>query len=59
MNMFTLLQRGMSSYEDLNKPARTMLTSEGSTNRSTHFLNVNGNYRLLTPVEAKRLQDFS
>jgi len=45
-------------YEDLNKPARTMLTSEGSTNRSTHFLHRNGRYRLITPVEAERLQDF-
>lgn len=48
----------MSAYEDLNKPARTMLTSEGSTNRSTHFLYRNNRYRLLTPVEAERLQDF-
>ena len=35
-----------------------MLTSEGTVNRSTHFLEVNGKYRLLTPVEAERLQDF-
>ena len=49
---------GMSPTDDLNLPGRTMLTSEGTVNRSTHFLNVNGKYRLITPVEAERLQDF-
>lgn len=49
---------GMSPYDDLNLPGRTMLTSEGTVNRSTHFLFVNGKYRLITPVEAERLQDF-
>lgn len=49
---------GMSPYDDLNLPGRTMLTSEGTVNRSTHLLYVNGKYRLLTPVEAERLQDF-
>ena len=49
---------GMSPVDDLTLPGRTMLTSEGTVNRSTHFLNVNGKYRLITPVEAERLQDF-
>ena len=49
---------GMSPTDDLNLPGRTMLTSEGTVNRSTHFLHVNGRYRLITPVEAERLQDF-
>ena len=49
---------GMSPTDDLNLPGRTMLTSEGTVNRSTHFLHVNGRYRLVTPVEAERLQDF-
>ena len=49
---------GMSPYDDLDLPGRTMLTSEGTVNRSTHFLKVNDKYRLLTPVEAERLQDF-
>lgn len=49
---------GMSPTDDLNLPGRTMLTSEGTVNRSTHFLHVNGKYRLITPVEAERLQDF-
>lgn len=49
---------GMSPHDDLNLPGRTMLTSEGTVNRSTHFLFVNNKYRLLTPIEAERLQDF-
>lgn len=49
---------GMSPTDDLKLPGRTMLTSEGTVNRSTHFLHVNGKYRLITPVEAERLQDF-
>ena len=49
---------GMSPYDSLDLPGRTMLTSEGSVNRSTHLLKVNGKYRLLTPIEAELLQDF-
>lgn len=48
----------MSETDSLDLPARTMLTSEGSVNRSTHFLNVNNNYRTLTPIEAERLNGF-
>lgn len=48
----------MSPYEDLNLPSRTMLTSEGLVNRSTHWLKINNRYRFLTPIEAERLQDF-
>ncbi|MHC3378032.1 DNA (cytosine-5-)-methyltransferase [Ligilactobacillus equi] len=49
---------GMSPYDSLDLPGRTMLTSEGSVNRSTHFLHIDGRYRLLTPIEAERLQTF-
>ncbi|MBD8590390.1 DNA (cytosine-5-)-methyltransferase [Peribacillus simplex] len=49
---------GMSPYDSLDMPGRTMLTSEGSVNRSTHLLKVDGKYRLLTPIEAELLQDF-
>jgi len=44
----------------LDKPARTMLTSESSVNRSTHVIEdaVTGNFRLLTPVECERLNGF-
>ncbi|MDZ5473271.1 DNA (cytosine-5-)-methyltransferase [Bacillus sp. 31A1R] len=48
----------MSPYDSFSLPARTMLTSEGSVNRSTHLLFENGEYRLLTPNEAEILQDF-
>ncbi|MHC5247505.1 DNA (cytosine-5-)-methyltransferase [Enterococcus sp. LJL90] len=49
---------GMSPYDSLDLPGRTMLTSEGTINRSTHLLFINGKYRLITPIEAERLQDF-
>lgn len=49
---------GMSETDNLDLPGRTMLTSEGSVNRSTHLLKINGRYRLITPIEAERLQDF-
>ena len=55
---YTYSEGGMSPYDDLNLPGRTMLTSEGTVNRSTHLLFVNGKYRLITPIEAERLQDF-
>ncbi|MCK1243318.1 DNA (cytosine-5-)-methyltransferase [Streptococcus uberis] len=49
---------GMSPYDVEDLPGRTMLTSEGSVNRSTHLIYRNNRYRLLTPIEAERLQDF-
>lgn len=55
---YTFSEGGMSPFDSLDLPARTMLTSEGSLNRSTHLLKVNDKYRLLTPVEAERIQDF-
>ncbi|OCX05004.1 DNA (cytosine-5-)-methyltransferase [Streptococcus dysgalactiae] len=48
----------MSPFDNENLPGRTMLTSEGSINRSTHLIFRNNRYRLLTPIEAERLQDF-
>ena len=43
-----------------DRPGRTMLTSEATLNRSTHVVYHPGTlrYRLLTPVEAERLQGF-
>ncbi len=43
-----------------NKPARTMLTSEGSFSRTTHIVKdkKTGRIRLLTPTEAARIQGF-
>ena len=49
---------GMSETDDLSLPGRTMLTSEGSVNRSTHFLKEGNHFRLLTPTEAELLQCF-
>ena len=49
---------GMSPHDDLDLPGRTMLTSEGTVNRSTHLLFVDERYRFLTPMEAERMQDF-
>lgn len=43
-----------------DKPARTMLTSEGSFSRTTHIVKDKrtGRIRLLTPTEAERIQGF-
>jgi len=49
---------GMTPYDNFDLPARTMLTSEGTLNRSTHLLKENNQYRTLTPIEAELLQDF-
>lgn len=49
---------GMSPSDSLQLPGRTMLTSEGSVNRSTHLLEYKDTYRLITPIEAELLQDF-
>lgn len=46
--------------EHLDVPARTMLTSEGSFNRSTHIVRdfTNLQIRILTPKETERIQGF-
>ena len=46
--------------DEYNKPARTMLTSEGSFSRTTHIVRdkKTGEIRLLTPVEMERIQGF-
>ncbi len=53
---------GAIAFPDhLDAPARTMLTSESTTNRSSHIIGVdeeNDVYRTLTPVEAERIQMF-
>ncbi|MGN0384390.1 MAG: DNA (cytosine-5-)-methyltransferase [Lachnospiraceae bacterium] len=47
-------------FDEYDKPARTMLTSEGSFNRSTHVVKdkKTGKPRLLTPAECERIQGF-
>lgn len=55
---YSFSEGGMSPTDELDKPGRTMLTSEGSTNRSTHIVEVNGKKRFLTPLECERLNGF-
>jgi DNA (cytosine-5)-methyltransferase 1 len=51
---------GMSLPDALDKPGRTMLTSEHSVNRSTHVIEdkKTGRLRLLDPLECERMQTF-
>ncbi len=44
----------------LDRPGRTMLTSEGTVNRSSHLIEdpQTGRLRILTPVECERLNGF-
>ncbi len=46
--------------DKLDAPGRTMLTSEATTNRSTHFIldPKSNKYRVLTPVECERMDEF-
>lgn len=46
--------------DEWNVPARTMLTSEGSFNRSTHIVRdkMTNQIRILTPIETERIQGF-
>ncbi|OFO61166.1 5-methylcytosine methyltransferase [Peptoniphilus sp. HMSC075B08] len=50
----------MSFPENVDEPARTMLTSEGTTNRSSHIIYDKDieKYRILTPVECELIQMF-
>ena len=50
----------VAMIDEYDKPARTMLTSEGSFNRSTHIVKdkKSGKIRLLTPIEVERIQGF-
>ena len=52
---------GPIAYPDyLDRPARTMLTSEGSKNRSSHIIEDPQTHRIriLTPVECERIDGF-
>lgn len=56
-----MFSEGPIAFPDpLDRPSRTMLTSESSTNRSTHIIAdpKTGKYRFLTPVECERLNGF-
>jgi len=52
---------GAMDYPDpIDKPARTMLTGEGSISRTSHVIadKKTGHYRILTPLECERIQTF-
>ncbi|NRZ87422.1 DNA (cytosine-5)-methyltransferase 1 [Clostridium beijerinckii] len=51
---------GIAFPDPIDKPARTMLTSEASKNRSTHVVSdlETGKLRLLTPLECERINGF-
>lgn len=56
-----IFSEGSIAFPDpIDRPSRTMLTSESSLNRSTHVVTDldTGRYRLLTPVECERLNGF-
>ena len=56
-----VFSEGPIAFPDpLDRPARTMLTSEGTKNRSTHVIAdpATGRLRILTPVETERIQGF-
>lgn len=57
---YTFSEGPIAFPDSIDKPARTMLTSESSLNRSTHVIEdpQTKRYRLLTPIEAERLQGF-
>jgi DNA (cytosine-5)-methyltransferase 1 len=49
----------MSLCDNVDLAGRTMLTSEGSINRSSHIIKqANNKYRFITPLEAERLNGF-
>ncbi len=56
-----IFSEGSIAFPDsIDKPARTMLTSESSVNRSTHVIEdpETMKLRLITPIEAERIQGF-
>lgn len=57
---YVFSEGGMCFPDDLEKPSRTMLTSESSVNRSSHVIKdyATGRLRLLTPEECEILNGF-
>ena len=48
----------MSEVDSLEKPSRTMTTTEGNVSRTSHVVEVNGRRRKLIPKECERLNGF-
>lgn len=57
---YTFSEGPIAFPDPWDRPGRTMLTSESTLNRSTHVVSDpgTGRLRLLTPIEAERLQGF-
>lgn len=57
---YTFSEGPIAFPDPYDRPGRTMLTSESTLNRSTHVVSDpgSGRLRVLTPVEAERLQGF-
>ena len=57
---YSYCEGSMAPFDSLDLPGRTMLTSEGTVNRSTHIIQDpdTGKLRFLTPVECERLNGF-
>lgn len=56
-----IFSEGAIAFPDpIDRPARTMLTSESSKNRSTHIIKdpETGRLRVLTPIECERINGF-
>ena len=58
---YTFSEGAIAFPDSIDKPARTILTSESSVNRSTHVIRdiETNQLRLLTPIEAERIQGFA
>lgn len=55
---YTYSEGAMALVDSADLPSRTLLTSEGSISRTTHLIEDDKGYRLLTALEIERLQGF-
>ena len=57
---YTFSEGAIAFPDNLDLPARTMLTSEATTNRSSHIVRdpETNKLRVITPLEAERIQGF-
>ena len=55
---YTYSEGAMALVDSADLPSRTLLTSEGSISRTTHLIEDEKGYRLLTALETERLQGF-
>ncbi|ASP28453.1 DNA-methyltransferase [Spiroplasma corruscae] len=56
--VYNYTEGSMSLFDSVEKPARTLITSEGTLNRSTHIIKKGEFYRFITPLEAERINGF-